>query len=134
MALFSVNLYGKRRRKFQLSLEIKSQFMGYLNGKHDRYSCSVFNDKWQNRVLLTLPFRDTETSSLMLLKRGNLYPKDSWHGTAESLFRASVKDSDAISCNSRNRTFAKKSIYRMRMVQGEERAKFFSSLRLNAFF
>lgn len=110
--------------------------MGYLNGNHNRYSCSVFNDKWKNRVLLTLPITDTETSSLMPLKRGNLYTKDSWRGTAQSLFRASVKDSDAISCvcNSTNRTSAKKGSYRMRMVQGEERAKFFSSLKLNAFF
>lgn len=103
--------------------------MGYLNGKHNRYSCSVFNDKWQNRVLLTLPITDTEKSSVVPLKKGSLYPKDSWHGTAEHLFRASVKDcTDAISCfcNSTNRTSAKKGIYRMRMVQGEERAKFFS--------
>lgn len=110
--------------------------MGYLNGKHNRYSCSVFNDKRQNRVLLALPITDTETSSSMPLKRGNLYPTDNWHGTAESLFRATVKDSDAISCvcNSTNRTSAQKGIYRIRMVKSKERAKFFSSLKLNAFF
>lgn len=74
-------------------------------------------------------------SSPMPLNRGNLYPTDSWHGTTESLFRASVKDSDAISCvsNSTNRMSAKKGIYRMRMVKGEERAKLLSSLKLNAF-
>lgn len=88
--------------------------MGYLNGKHNRYSCSVFNDKWQNRVLLTLPTTDSETSSLMPVKKGNLYPKNSWHRIAEHLFRASVKDSDAISCacNNTNRTSAKKGIYK----------------------
>lgn len=97
---------------------------------------SVFNDKWKNRILLTLPITDTETSSIMPLRRGNLHPKDSWCGTAQYLFRASVKDSDAISCacNSTNKTSAKKGSYRMTMVQGEERAKFFSSLKLNAFF
>lgn len=84
--------------------------MGYLTGKHNRFTCSVCSEKLQNRIILTLPITGTETSSFMPLKTRNLYPKNTWHEIAEYLFRARVEDSDAISCvyNSTKRVATKK--------------------------
>lgn len=137
MAQFSVKKRKRRIRNLQLSLWFKYKFMGYLTGKNNRFTCSVCSEKLQNRILLTLPITGTQTSSFMPLKTRNLYPKNIWNEAAESLFRANGEDPDAISYayNSTKRVAAKKGeCCRIRMVQGEERSKFFSSLKLNAFF
>lgn len=98
MASFSLNLHVRRIRKLELSLQFKYQFTGYLTGKHNRFTCSVCSEKLQNSIISTLPITGTETSSFMSLKTRNLYLKNIWNETAESLFRANVEDSNAISC------------------------------------
>jgi len=73
----------------------------------------------------------------MSLKTRNLYPQNIWNETAESLFRASVEDSDAISSTySRTKRVAakKKECYRIKTVWGKERERLFSSLKQNTFF
>lgn len=71
--------------------------MGYLTGKYNRFTCSVCSENLQTRIISTVPITGTETSSFMPLKTRNLDPPKIWNESAESLCRARVEDSEAIS-------------------------------------